>query len=307
MASMLLPFVASAVCALSCGTGEPADPRGGPVVPPTASTSDDGGASAPETLPRQPHDVVELFTTRMLPTCSLNSGVCHNANNYPDLRNVATIADLVDLPCGRDQALELRDACEPPGDHVVAEGGVDVVVLRATFDLASNTTTITTASDVASGPLTGVAIHRGADEVMDASAAGATFTATAPRTIAVGLAVATDAARVFFEPQLPLREDRIWAADVNGNGIAGATSGWREIVPGRPDKSWLVARLWNAELDPELMPRQCRAWDDGATRALGCWIEQLKTDPRGAPTNFFDPIDYARCKFVVPSPGRCGP
>jgi hypothetical protein len=260
-------------------------------------------------LPREPHDVVELFTTRMLPTCSLNNGVCHNANNYPDLRNVATLADLVDLPCGRDQALELRDACEPPGDHLVAAGGVDVVVFRAVFDETAGVATITTASDVASGVLSSVELRRGADSarVFDGSGSGATFDATAPRTITVHLAAATPAAQTFFEPKLPLREDRIWAADVNGNGIAGATSGWREIVPGRPDKSWLVARLWNAELDPELMPRQCRAWDDAATRALGCWIENLKTDERGALMNFFDPIDYANCKFVVPSAGRCGP
>jgi hypothetical protein len=55
------------------------------------------------------------------------------------------------------------------------------------------------------------------------------------------------------------------------------------------------------------MPRQCRAWNDSVTRSLACWIEQLRTDEHGTPTNFFEPIDYAACTFTVPAEGRCGP
>ena len=290
---------------LACTTGQVADPWIEAPAPPTSpQTARAEGPRAPASVPREPRDIVELFTTRILPTCSLNSGVCHNANNYPDLRNLAALADLVDLPCGRDAALGMRDACEPPGDHLVADGSLDVVIERVTFD--ANAATLIAGGDVPSGSLTHVAFRRGTAVVMAASAAGATFETTGKRTIVVDLASASGAARTFFEPKLPLREDRIWPADVNGNGIAGGALGWREIVPGRPDRSYLVARLWNAELDPELMPRQCRTWDDSATRALGCWIEKLRVDEQGAAINFFDPIDYVGCTFVLPAAGRCG-
>ena len=291
---------------LACSTGPAAAPSSEAASAPTVDAVDVGGAAAAPALSPEPRDIVELFATRMLPTCSLNSGVCHNSRNYPDLRNVATLADLVGLPCGRD-AEELHDACEPAGDHLVAAGGTDVVVERVSFDEPTGVATIATDADVPSGALTDVEVWRGGARVLDASAAGATFVATGPRTVLAQVADATAEVRTFFDPMLPLREGRVWAADVNGNGIAGAAAGWREIVPGRPERSYLVARLWDAELDPELMPRQCRAWDDAATRALGCWVEGLETDARGAPPNFLEPIDYPRCKFVVPSAGRCGP
>lgn len=304
-ATLVAALVLSALFA--CSTGQSAAPSSESVTSPTNTADAAGDSIAAPALSREPQDIVELFTTRMLATCSLNNGVCHNSKNYPDLRNLATLADLVGLPCGRDAELELRDACEPPGDRLVAHGGTDVVVERVSFEGATSVATIVTGADVPSGPLTDVELRR-ADGVLAlaASAEGATFVATGSRVVVVQLAGATAAAQTFFEPRLPLREDRIWEADVNGNGIAGAAGGWREIVPGRPDKSYVVARLWDAELDPELMPRQCRAWDDSATRALGCWIENLRTDASGTPTNFFDPIDYARCRFVVPAAGRCG-
>ncbi len=130
---------------------------------------------------RVPRNVAELFTTRILPTCSVNNGVCHNSKSYPDLRNLAAMRDLVDLPVVR-------------------------------------------------------------------------------------------------------------------------TPGYREIVPGDPGSSYVVRRLWDTEIEPELMPRQCREWNDEATRSLGCWIEGLRPDL----SNFDADIDYARCTFVVPQPGRCG-
>jgi hypothetical protein len=214
--------VGTAAALGACSTGQAAEPSLGAPLPPVGARE----VAPTSVVVRPPKDVVELFTTRMLPTCALNDGVCHNANNYPDLRNVAALADLVDLPCGRDSEHEIRDACEPPGDRLVADSAVDVVVERVAFDAASNVATITTAADVPQGALAHVEIRRGAaDRVLAASAEGVAFVASGPRTITAQLAAATPAARTFFEPKLPMREDRIWAADMNGNGIAGASAG----------------------------------------------------------------------------------
>jgi hypothetical protein len=189
-------FAAAALLA-ACTTGAAADPRQDtsspdPGAPPPAAAAAPGPRwETTDATKHAPRDVVELFETRILPTCALNGGVCHNSKNYPDLHNVAALMDAITL------------------------------------------------------------------------------------TPAMAAAPAKD--------------------------------GWREIAPGHPEKSLVVARLWDTDLDPELMPRQCRAWDDDATRALACWIEKLGVDAQGNVTGFYAPIDLASCTWRPSKPGRCGP
>ncbi|HSO40080.1 MAG TPA: hypothetical protein VLT33_46450 [Labilithrix sp.] len=286
--------------AAACSTGEAASPElerpAPPLRPELPPLARDPAA--------RPRNVAELFEAKILPTCSVNGGVCHNSNTSPDLRNLAALRDLVDLPCGRDAGPEapFPDACEPPGDRLVA-AGLDLEVLRVAAD--GDGVRIEVDGDVPGGALGPVTIRRGA-LVFDAGAQRVSITRDGPRAFRANLATASPEGRTFFQPQLPLREDRIWPADVNGNGVAGAPQGWREIVPGRPDRSYLVARLWDDAINPELMPRQCRTWDDDATRALACWIEGLRRDEQGALTNFTGDIDYATCSFEPPRGGRCG-
>jgi hypothetical protein len=92
-------------------------------------------------------------------------------------------------------------------------------------------------------------------------------------------------------------------ADANGDGTWGETDPIRLIVPGRPLESYVIMRLTDPRFG-ELMPRQCRTWDDDATRALACWIEGLETDATGAITNAYAPIDYEGCDVALPA-GRC--
>ena len=51
----------------------------------------------------------------------------------------------------------------------------------------------------------------------------------------------------------------------------------------------------------ELMPRQCRTWDDRANAALACWIAGLAPDA----SNAYDAIDYAGCPVDVAGLGKC--
>lgn len=285
--------------ALACSTGESAAPE---LAAPLAPVRPRAPAVAADPRAR-PQDVAELFETKILPTCSVNGGVCHNSSQSPDLRNLAALRDLVDRPCGTNAGPEapFPDACEPPGDRLVA-AGVDVEILRVDADASS--ARLALSEDVAAGALGALTIRRG-ELVFDASANGVTFTREASGVLRARLTAATPEAKIFFAPQLPLREDRIWPADVNGNGVAGARLGWRQIVPGLPELSYLVARLWDDAINPELMPRQCRTWNDAATLALACWIEGLRRDDRGQVTNFEEPIAYDRCTFQIPRSGRC--
>ena len=285
--------------ALACSTGESADPALDPPRPPLRSAVPVAAAPHPRAV-----DVAELFEARILPTCSVNGGVCHNASQSPDLRNLAALRDLVDMPCGRNAGPEapFPDACEPPGDRLAA-GGLDLEILRVASEASG--ARLELAGDVDAAALGTVSVRRG-ELVFDASADGVSFTRVAPATLRATFGGATPAMKTFFAPQLPLREDRIWPADVNGNGVAGARAGWREIVPGHPERSYVVARLWDDAINPELMPRQCRTWNDAATFALACWIGGLRRDESGVVTNFDDPIDYDACAFELPRAGRCG-
>jgi hypothetical protein len=273
--------LAAALVASACTAGDPASP-----LAEHGELPAERAAPLPSSGPSK--NVVELFETRLLPTCSLNGGVCHNSRNYPDMRDLGALEDLVDLPCGMNVDHDFPDACEPRGDRIVVDG-IDAEILRVASD-----GTITVDADVPSTP-SGAVIRRTLRSGTWERKVGAPLARIAEKTLLVD-------GDDFFRPSLPLRDDHVWPADVNGNGILGASLGWREIVPGRPDKSWMVARLWDTDASPELMPRQCRAWNDDATRALGCWVQGLRPDA----SNFYDDIDWARCTFEVTHPGRCG-
>jgi hypothetical protein len=283
---------------LACSAGAPAEPTAPPVPEPAFVAAPDGIAV----------NIEELFQTRILPTCSRNGGVCHNSSTYPDLRHLSALEELVQLPCGRNVDADYPDACEPPGDRIIA-AGVDVGITRVSFDGTSLTATVLTDEDVTVARLSNARVRRTLPSgawFFPSPADGIEIETASPRTLTIRLAGTSPETRAFFEPALPLREDRVWASDINGNGVSGAGMGWREIVPGSPERSYLVARLWDPTQNAELMPRQCRTWSDAATRALGCWIQGLRTDTRGKVVNFANDIDYARCTFVVPLAGRCG-
>ncbi|HWB82062.1 MAG TPA: hypothetical protein VG755_44170 [Nannocystaceae bacterium] len=79
--------------------------------------------------------------------------------------------------------------------------------------------------------------------------------------------------------------------DPNGNGIFGAELGGGLIVPGHPERSYLMKRLTDPTAGP-LMPRaNCCHWSKAALRGLYCWIAGLEPDGRNA----MDPIDYETC------------
>jgi hypothetical protein len=302
--------------AAACGSDDafvPTTRGGGERNAPAVPTAPPSTAAAPIASPSgPPKGIVELFETRVLTTCALNGGVCHNSSTYPDMRDVSAFELLVNLPCGTNVDTAFPNVCEPAGDRLTATGGIDVEIVRVAWDAATATATVDVSADVPSGAVPSFEIDRTLPSgqkfvaLSATDAAGAIATSSAPRKVSISLGGASPSAQTFFQPTLPLREDRVHEADVNHDGVPGWSMGWKEILPGDPWRSYVVARLWDTSVNAELMPRQCRAWNDEATRALGCFVEGLETDESGAVTNFFDDIDYAHCTFQVPAPGRCG-
>ncbi|MEM6997083.1 MAG: hypothetical protein AAF721_41650 [Myxococcota bacterium] len=272
-----------------------------------------GPGTAQELYP----DLVTLQAEGINPTCSLNNGVCHNGNNYPDLHTVNNVLATTWAPCGveaSDPEL-LFDECEPPGDHLVIQSqGVDLEILTVevgpagalTDDLES--ATLVVAGDVSGveAGATDVTVTRG-ETVFDLGQHGTSVVSADGDTVElelIGQFGRWSARRFLDNRELPWNAGHVRVADPNGNGVAGAAAAIPIIAPGDPWGSYLFIRLLDEQYG-DLMPRQCRTWDDRATRALGCWIEGLTTDDDGALDNALEPIDYDTCTVDVEGMGRC--
>lgn len=261
--------------------------------------------------------VGELFTEAMAPTCSPNVGVCHNSDAYPDLHTVANLVSLVGEPCNSsaESPAEVHDFCEPPGDRLVfPTHGIDVEIARV----------IPTAEGDAWGELSAVdivlmdamptlppvdesavEIHR--DGIVIALGDGGAFVGAADSdSVTLSLDSATDSVRRFLDDRMyPWDDTLVRVADPNGNGIAGFSPDNAMVVPGDPARSYLVLRLFDSEYG-DVMPRQCRTWNDEATRALGCFIASLDPAADGLAIADDDPIDYEGCDFDPVGLGICG-
>ena len=245
-------------------------------------------------------DVVQLFERGIARTCALNNGVCHNSNSYPDLHTVSTVIGTIGRACNVDVATpaEIHDACEPAADHlVIPSAGIDARIVRAALapDGLSITLTLDPPPDLLATMATDTEVHRGTTRF----AVGAKVLAVAGPD--VELELRTTEARRFFDLEYPLTALQLHVGDPNGNGVEGAIAAAMPLIaPGNPDGSYMLRRLVDASYG-ELMPRQCRTWDDRANHALACWIAGLAADG----SNAYEPIDYASCTYDVTGLGKC--
>lgn len=252
-------------------------------------------------------------------TCTLNNGVCHNSRQIPDLHTTSAFIATVGQPCNilAETHAAVKDACEPDGDRlVVPSKGIDVEITRmevksADYSLAAYddaTVMVSKPVAVSAGDAADVFITRRDEKFFFEGAKLAGGTGVAGDRVTLHLRDATEATRFFFnDTKYPWNPSMVRVADVNANGVRGRTLGISMLTPGDPMKSFVVLRLFD-ETQGELMPLQCREWDNLATIALGCWIEGMKTDASGHVTNAEAPIDYAKCVFkdqLKATMGRC--
>jgi hypothetical protein len=261
--------------------------------------------------------VGELFTQAMAPTCSPNVGVCHNSDAFPDLHTVANLVSMIDQPCNASAETheEVHDFCELPGDRLVFPGlGIDVEIARVLpepVNAAWGEITSVRIELMGEMPMlpaideADVEIHRD-DEVIALGAGGAFVGDAENVAVTLDLVNAQDSVRQFLDDRIyPWDELLVRVADTNGNGTAGYIPGAAMIVPGDPMKSYLVLRLFDAEYG-DVMPRQCREWNDEATRALGCFVAGLTPDTDALAIRDDDPIVYDGCDFDPIGLGICG-
>jgi hypothetical protein len=253
--------------------------------------------------------------------CGPNSGVCHNANELPNLSTVGSVLDNLDRPCNqkRTSAEAVDDLCEPVGDKLAIAGrtielawavpdpdAVDTPVRRWRLGLRDAPDAVDEAEPLAIlrdgqelwhlGRYATAARDPGNHKVLvlDARPVGADGGDPA-----VVLATALASAGVPAEPEA------IRVGDPNRNGVFGAGRGGGLIKPGDPNASYLLHRLTDPAAGP-LMPRaNCCAWSLPAVRALWCWVDGLAHDGHNA----MAPIHYDGCsqspnvELLYPEPG----
>ncbi len=254
----------------------------------------------------------EVYEHAISRTCSLNNGVCHNSNSYPDLATIAAVVDTIEQPCNVDAAAPelVHDACEPRSDLLVVAGkAFSARITRAWIppaDFGLETKDLTRAHVLLEAARTGLAV----DDVVEVHRDGTVFKVGARVVSITGAEVVLAlpgelSSRWFFDTrEFPTGALQVRAGDVNSNGIEGALVAPMPLVAiGDPHGSYLFKRLVDEDYG-ELMPRQCRTWDARANHAIGCWIAGLAVDDTGRVTNAYDPIDYASCD-VERDDGKC--
>ena len=281
------------------------------------SSDSSGGVGEDPPRPIVYATIGELFTEAMAPTCSPNVGVCHNSDAYPDLHTLAGVVAMIDQPCNAsaETHAEVHDFCEPAGDRLVFPSlGIDVEIARVLpqpDDVAWGEITSVRVELVEPMPMlpaideADIEVHRG-DDVVAIGIGGAFVGGAEDDAVTLELAGASDTVRQFLDDRYyPWDELLVRVADSNGNGVAGGVDGAAMIVPGDPMRSYLVLRLFDPEYG-DVMPRQCRTWNDEATRALGCFVASLPADADALAIADDDPIPYEGCDFDPIGLGICG-
>jgi hypothetical protein len=284
----------TALACISCGSGEPARS-----TEPSADLV--RAAAAYPTLEA-------LHAKIVLPSCGAVNGVCHNANEYPDLGTPESLQATVNARCNTatSDPSQIHDLCEPAGDMLLVENGPDRgfrTRIGYVIDQTSQTPSVVvlTLHDAPAHD----AAHVQASIVRDADPQnlltiplGPVLTTQAGQRRA---AVAADDVRPGLDYFLtssytPGFSAQILLGDPNGNGIFGADLGGALVKPGAPAKSFFVQRilgvvqpqmpLANGDLTPEQID------------AIECWIDRLLPDG----SNAAGPIDYATCPPRFPQP-----
>lgn len=256
-------------------------------------------------------------------TCTPNGGVCHNAKEYPDLRTPAEFASAFGAACNIQpgEPTSVFDGCERPGDHVRFDGygfGGDPVEIAYIEQLPGDD------AEYGEGavPVDAPGLHIHLVEPLPSERGETYGSARFTRNHVEGDQVVTfnyssydtqwfkiDDQHIFgrvqeyqVEAVQQLIASGVIEADPNRNGIVGSRMGFdvQLLAPGRPEDSYLIARLRGEMHDDAIpgsrMPLANAPLSIPEMLALFCLVEGW---PNGADQTFLSgPIDYNVCSYT---------
>jgi hypothetical protein len=330
--SKLAPVLAGLL--LGCGSSAPVDPgeipfdpqRPNPGAPAEVTPYTGTNVIVLEAQMRIPTGL-ELQRKLVLRTCGPTNGVCHNQKEFPDLHTAGTFASAINLPCNLQPGsyASVYDRCERLGDRFKFSDHKDFkelelgwfeVVVGAYVEYADNQTPPSDAPGLHLHFKDPVQLQQGRAHwgtgtfirnfVNDTGAVEALAFAS----YNTRWWVLDDGRHLFGEVRDYQREsvDALLAVgiiqgDQNRNGTFGARAGKTVplINPGKPEESYLVARL-RGHMQGEPVPgtRMPLANQPPSTTdmlALMCFIEGL--DPNAQEWNLSAAIDYNGCSYTA--------
>ena len=267
---------------------------------------------------------LDLHRKLILRTCAGTNGVCHNQKEYPDMHTPATFLSTIGAPCNvQSGSYEgVFDRCERLGDRFrFAEQSFREIEIGWFELVAGDTPTLDSKGTRPDATTAGLHLYLhdpipGSDERLGATG---TFIrnfiddANNVQTLAFASYQTTwwvlDDRRHVFAEVSEYQHDTvdglvasgIVQGDQNRNGIYGARTGTTVplLNPGKPEESYLVARLRGAMQDQTIpgtrMPLANQPPSVQDMLALMCFIQGL--DPNAAQWDLESSIDYTKCTY----------
>lgn len=296
----------------------PTTAASGPTVQPYTGT-DPNVLEAQERF-RTGLDLHRKVVTR---TCSPNGGVCHNRKEYPDLHTPANFLGAIGAFCnvqpGEDTSV--YDGCERTGDRLRLNGQMDreveigyIVNVPGEFEERS----MDNLPDAAT-PGLHIYLHDPVPGDRQEVWTGGQFI----RTFVREDGEVQDIAYATYETRWWILDDRrhlyaevrswqvdrvnnllsvgIVQGDANRNGVFGARKAApiRMLMPGKPEESYLIARLRGTikgdKVPGSRMPLANQPLTISEMLALFCFVEGLP--PLGQQPELTWPIDYKNCSY----------
>jgi hypothetical protein len=256
-------------------------------------------------------------------TCSPNGGVCHNRKEYPDLHTPANFLGAIGAYCNVQPGEEtsVYDGCERTGDRLRLNGQMDreieighIINVPGEFAEYNNEDKPT----VESAGLH-IFLHDPIPGDRDEVWTGGQFIRTFVREDGEvqDIAYATYETRwwILGDRKHLYGEVREWQidrvnnllsvgivqGDANRNGVFGARKAApiRMLMPGKPEESYLIARLRGTikgdKVPGSRMPLANQPLTIPEMLALFCFVEGLP--PLGQTPDLTWPIDYKNCSY----------
>lgn len=238
-------------------------------------------------------DTMALHAKVIARSCAPNGGVCHNTKEYPDLHTPGNFVTAVSRPCNQDlfdESETMFDGCEPDADTVELPGtGFRTRVAwlgpeeydEVTFYYGRRIRLEEAAPESQSGGH--ARFLRNGQELVDL-----------PSNLWIDAGSNEGWLMELYNLEYAkyLALIGVVGGDPNGNGVFGGESPWAEIVPGKPERSYLVGRIIGS-VPGTRMPLANAPLTNPEYVAIHCWIETMDRHP--SPES---KIDYEHCNYA---------
>jgi hypothetical protein len=287
--------------------GPTGGPTGGPGGAPGGNGGNGqagaGGQAAPEPAQLLYPTMRVLMQNAIVPSCSLNQGQCHAGWAAPDLGTFDQLIASFGAPCQQrvGNPAVIVDACERPGDRLAFADGTERGILYVEVPPGSPAAPAKVEVYLDGPPGEGPAQALTRLLLDETSAAwkhpldAPSSPGHVPTSVWLDLSALPEADAAAWDLRAwPRPEGGVIVGDPNANGVAGASLGWRQLIAGDPDRSYLYQRLLSDDLGAR-MPLVQGTWGPEATRALYCFLRETTDAPGPGPGLLDAPIAYASC------------